>query len=288
MVWYCTQTCSVLWNGVESDVFSVSNGVRQGGVLSPYLFNVYMDQLSDQLRLSDVGCFMQDVCLNHFLYADDTVLLAPSVQALQSLIDLCYKYSIHYDILYNKTKTRCVAFLPSSLSTLHVPTAYMGDKALNWVSQKTYLGVILNSERSDCQDIARQKQQTYVQGNTLIRKFGKCSDDVKCLLFKTYCYSMYGMTLWFYTSQNAISPVKVAYNDIFRALFYLDRRCSVSFECLQRNISCFTVLQRKSIVSLYQRLKSSSNCIINSIFLSTFFTHHSRLNKLWCTTMYKF
>ena len=36
--------------------FHVSNGVRQGGILSPILFNVYMDELSIELCKTDIGC----------------------------------------------------------------------------------------------------------------------------------------------------------------------------------------------------------------------------------------
>ena len=44
--WYSHQQMFVKWGNVMSSVFTVSNGVRQGGVLSPYLFNVYMDGLN--------------------------------------------------------------------------------------------------------------------------------------------------------------------------------------------------------------------------------------------------
>ena len=33
------------WGGIVSDAFSVANGVCQGGVLSPVLFTIYMDEL---------------------------------------------------------------------------------------------------------------------------------------------------------------------------------------------------------------------------------------------------
>jgi len=41
---------SVLWKNVLGDVFSVNCGVRQGGVLSPILFSIYVDDLVDLLR----------------------------------------------------------------------------------------------------------------------------------------------------------------------------------------------------------------------------------------------
>ena len=54
--WYITQQTSVRWGNSLSDSFKVSNGVRQGSVLSPVLFSVYLDGLLEELGNSGVGC----------------------------------------------------------------------------------------------------------------------------------------------------------------------------------------------------------------------------------------
>ena len=54
--WYVTQQTSVRWGTSLSDSFKVSNGVRQGSVLSPVLFSVYLDGLLEELVNSGVGC----------------------------------------------------------------------------------------------------------------------------------------------------------------------------------------------------------------------------------------
>ena len=60
----------MLWGNYLTEGFSVSNGVRQGGILSPYLFNIYTDDLSKKLDMSGVGCrYLGSV--NHLCYADD-------------------------------------------------------------------------------------------------------------------------------------------------------------------------------------------------------------------------
>ena len=41
MFWYAHQTMCVRWGSSVSSKFTVSNGVRQGGILSPFLFNIY-------------------------------------------------------------------------------------------------------------------------------------------------------------------------------------------------------------------------------------------------------
>ena len=63
-----------------SSGFKVTNGVRQGGILSPYLFCVYADELSRMLNNVNAGCFVGASLVNHLMYADDLVLLARLLQ----------------------------------------------------------------------------------------------------------------------------------------------------------------------------------------------------------------
>ena len=65
--------------------FAIGNGTKQGGVLSPCLFNYYVRELILTILFTDVGCNVGGVCTNIFAYADDIVLLAPSWRALQYL-----------------------------------------------------------------------------------------------------------------------------------------------------------------------------------------------------------
>ena len=77
----------VRWESTFSDSFSVANGVRQGGVLPPILFTLYIDLLMD-LKDQGVGCFwdMSSYFVGALCYADDLVLLAPSPSALRIMI----------------------------------------------------------------------------------------------------------------------------------------------------------------------------------------------------------
>ena len=87
--WYTSQTMYVRWNNTMSTGFNVSNGVRQGGILSPYLFCIYVDELSKMLNNVHVGCFVGTMLVNHLLYADDLVLLSPSAAGLSILLSIC-------------------------------------------------------------------------------------------------------------------------------------------------------------------------------------------------------
>ena len=90
--WYRTQNACVRWSTACSEMFTVSNGVRQGGILSPLFCNVYMDGLSDILCKTECGCTMGGRMINHLMYADDVVILSPSAKGLQRLINICAAY----------------------------------------------------------------------------------------------------------------------------------------------------------------------------------------------------
>ena len=62
--------------------FQVTNGVRQGGYYPlTYLMYIY-DELSEQLKMCNVGCSMNGHLINHIMYADDLVLISPSSAAM--------------------------------------------------------------------------------------------------------------------------------------------------------------------------------------------------------------
>ena len=67
--WYRAQTMYVQCASCESSSFKVTNGVRQGGIMSPKLFIVYLDGLSDQLNNSNIGChFHRGQLINHISF----------------------------------------------------------------------------------------------------------------------------------------------------------------------------------------------------------------------------
>ena len=69
------------------------------------------------------------------------------------------------------------------------------------------------SEHNSDNDLKRQMRTFYTNANMLlIRKFSKCSVNVKCYLFKTYCSTIYCSALWFNSTKTALTKLKIAYN----------------------------------------------------------------------------
>ena len=118
-IWYRCQQLFIQWGKTKSSFFTISNGVRQGGILSPKLFSVYMDDLSNMLIRSGVDCCIDNVCVNHVFYADDLCLMAPCAIALQELLNICHSYSIIVDLNFNAKKSFVLHLLLDCLSYLY-------------------------------------------------------------------------------------------------------------------------------------------------------------------------
>ena len=108
--------------GTVSALFSVSNGVRQGGILSLILFTIYLDDLLTDLSNLGVGCFWGSMFAGALRYADDLVLLAPSPSALKIMLQCCESFALEHGFCFNASKTQLIrfSFSPSSASTARV------------------------------------------------------------------------------------------------------------------------------------------------------------------------
>ena len=87
--------------GIESGWFAVKNGVRQGGILSPLLFNVYVDFISIEMNNTPIGCTIGNLIVNHLYYADDLILFSTSHKGLQLLLNVCNGIGSSLDIKIN-------------------------------------------------------------------------------------------------------------------------------------------------------------------------------------------
>jgi len=72
-----------------SACFSLAVGVRQGSVLYPVLFTVYVNSLILKLQHSNYGCMIGSQFLGCIMCADDLVLLCPSICGLKKMMDIC-------------------------------------------------------------------------------------------------------------------------------------------------------------------------------------------------------
>ncbi len=98
--WYSTSTTAILWEGKISTPVRISQGVRQGTILSPLFYSIYVDDLLVRLSSCGEGSRINEVYVGYPMYADDLALIADNPNSLQQMIDVVYHYS--YTWRYNQ------------------------------------------------------------------------------------------------------------------------------------------------------------------------------------------
>ena len=142
---YINQKLRTKWGNTLSESFHVTNGVKQGGVISPVLFCIYMDGLLKNLENSGVGCYIGRVFSGAFAYADDLTILCPSVGALKEMIAICCAYAQEFDIKFNAKKSQLIIFR-SNTHIVPNPMIKLNGDDVKVVNSIIHLGHILHEE----------------------------------------------------------------------------------------------------------------------------------------------
>jgi hypothetical protein len=170
-----------------SEYFLAANGVKQGAVMSPVLFCVYIDELLISISKAGVGCYIGGIFVGAFAYADDIVIVAPSATALRSLLTICDDYAREYCIAFNAAKSKCLVVLPSKRRWLqpYVDNCrfFIGNKPIELVNSFCHLGHIISNDLSDDLDITKRRNDFIRQVNNVTCYFRGLTPSVKLQAF---------------------------------------------------------------------------------------------------------
>ena len=105
---YSHQKLRIKYSTVTTETFNVRNGVKQGGILSPILFVLYVDVLFQRLKDLKIGCHIGDSFCGVLGYADDILLMAPTVRSINCMLSTVSQYGVEFKIKFNASKTKLV------------------------------------------------------------------------------------------------------------------------------------------------------------------------------------
>ena len=131
----------------------MTNSVRQGGILSPQFFNIYIDGLSDILNTSSIGGSIGGKRINHMLYADDLCNVSLSSAGLQQLLSICDQYCAMHSITFNEKNFLCMFFRCSMNKTCDITNVVLSGNSIDYVHKTKYLGVLLCSDMKTSIDV---------------------------------------------------------------------------------------------------------------------------------------
>lgn len=141
-------------NNVLSEWFEVKRGVRQGCVMSPWLFNIFMDKCVRMAIRGERGIKIGELLLWLLLYADDAMLLAESVEELQSMLDCLEESTKSMDLKINVGKTKIMVFGGGD-EVDEIECSLNGEK-LERVNEFVYLGRMFSEKGSIDSEIDRR------------------------------------------------------------------------------------------------------------------------------------
>ena len=125
---------------VSSESISIKQGVHQGSVLSPLLFNIFINDIGDDLFTDDAP-ILHDSRVSHLLYADDLVLLSTSEIGLQRNIDRVNKFCENWGLAINIDKSKIMVFSKNGCDTRDKFRFNLKGDEIEYVNQYKYLGV---------------------------------------------------------------------------------------------------------------------------------------------------
>ena len=164
--WYSQLFLRVKWGNHVSEEFHICCGIRQSGVISPVLFNIYVDNILNSL--TKYGCKIGNVSYGSFLYADDLILLSPSVYELKIMLSICEKELENLDLCFNTDKSCCMRFGKQFYLKCGNLSTSKGD--LKWVEQ--YLGLTFTSGKRISVSLTEFKSKFYYSFNEIYSKIG--------------------------------------------------------------------------------------------------------------------
>ena len=214
---YTHQQCSILWQNQRSEPLEISNGVRQGSIASPTFFNIYTDEIFQELKESGLGCVIKEQYYGIIGYADDLALIAPSRETLQRMLTKCEQFfnkrGIRISTNPNPKKSKTVGISFGSPGT-PAPLVLYGDN-IPFIHSHKHLGHLITDDENMREDMNTKVNQMIGKFHNLQQRVGHQAPEVMMTLVNTYLLSLYGSNLWDLASEES-SRIDTQYNIMVR------------------------------------------------------------------------
>ena len=270
---YIEQSCRVKWNDKFSATFTVRNGVRQGAVLSPTLFSLYIDSLLIKLERSGYGCHINNYFYGYSAYADDIILLSPTRNGLQNMFNICVEYfkehkiTISTNVDIKKSKTKCIYFSHTK-SNVEPACILFNNKPLPWVDTWPHLGNELVSQDLSVKagsnlktDLEIKRRKFIGKFHALKQEFGFSTPEVLLNLVKIYATSFYGSVLWNLSGTSA-NTLFTSWNSLIRIIWKLPNTSHRYFlEEISESSHLKSILSQRYLGFMHSLIGSKKKCL---------------------------
>ena len=220
--WYSNMEYNIKWAKSHSNSFRVLCGTKQGGILSPDFFAIYIDDLIKILKKMGVGCHIIDYFIACLLFADDMSLISPTRDALQRLLDVCASYCLKFCLRFNIAKTKVMVFGRLSRSVPSLARISINGEMIEYVEKCKYLGFYLVSNDHFKISVQEDLRGFFGSVNSILTCLQKPKENVLMQLLYNNCVSQltYGAAVKDLTASEK-NQFSVAVNNVIRRIFGL-------------------------------------------------------------------
>jgi hypothetical protein len=234
----------------KNSMFQINKGVKQGGVISPLLFNIYIDDLINKVVNSDYGLSIKDCKISIMAYCDDIIILSSSLFGMQKLLEICSEYGADWNIKFNPLKS-CILQTGRRLYKDKEMRLFLNRIQVPVVSETKYLGLMMKNSLNFNEYIENKFKEVRKAYNSLYNygtKPNGLNPFTKAHIYKSLCLpkSLYGLGVITVPDQ-MINKLELAQNLIIRNTLGLTKFNHMS--------EIKTSLKIESIKSLYLQYK---------------------------------
>ncbi len=196
---HCNNQICIRINDKITEYFEMNIGVRQGDSLSPLLFNIFINDLANDLEQNNTtSAHLGSLKIGFLLYADDLILLSESAEGLQDQIDRVNAYCKTWALQINKNKSKIMIFNKRSTDMLHF---HVDNESLEIVKEYKYLGVLITKSGSFSQAI-KQLSSKGLKSCFAIKRYLSCVGYIPVKVW-LHCFDamvkpilLYGSEVW--------------------------------------------------------------------------------------------
>ena len=155
---YSRMSSKVKWQGECSESFAIGQGVRQGSILSPHLYKMYVNPLLEDLKRNALGACIGTIYTGCLAVADDFLYLSNCPDELQVMLNLAYSFSGERRYKIHPLKTTLVSRVTTKTSRIKDKDAkwYMGNNQVTENTKSEHLGILRSSKDENALNIQKR------------------------------------------------------------------------------------------------------------------------------------
>ncbi|KAL1446569.1 hypothetical protein WDU94_003622 [Cyamophila willieti] len=232
----------------DSETFNIEKGVRQGCLISPILFNIYVEKIIEKaLGMENKGFTINGRIVNNLRYADDTLIIAKSKNELKRLLEQLQNACAEFGMRINmkKTKTMTVRKIEKQEEE---PNITLGAETLEEVKKYPYLGADITHDARCVQEVKKRigiAKNSFWKHKEILRRNVNLPTKLRILntyIFSTFTYACESWTIDEYIAKRITGfenwcyrrILRVKWTDKIRNVEILRRIGKSSFDLLSR------------------------------------------------------